>query len=322
MTEFEVGGYHYRKRTVRYFSYDDGVGRLTYDGNIPWKEGNLMLRVLEEGRATLYSHNDGFERFFYSTGAEVPELLVYRRHLNLDNSIVTNRKYQAQLREKVYCAQANYNQLQYTASSLKKVFALYNNNCEKVKKENKRAPFSAGVYVTSGMVTHRANNSIFFYLNNIKMEPKPILKAGFDVEYFLPFNHNAFSLVFSPGFMTYKNQHTVPYDQYPHTQHFSVDISALEFPIGGRYTHFITENQAAVVTAQYKVPVILHGTYTNNEFSYNIELLPGYNFGLGYRFRNLIAEANYQTGYMYLHGSAFTEMQLSSFMFSLRYRLK
>lgn len=331
--EFNVGNSKYRNLETDYFDYRINLKDVGEGSDLKFEKKTLLLRVLSEGRATLYGYNDSTEKFFFSTGTKQPVPLRYKKyfsdrrgHANPDtetaNTVFTNRDYQNQLRNAVYCPSINYTTINYTRTDLQKLFDRYNNNCEKVKRApQNRKKWSAGVYVVGMNSSVSVNNPYFYYYDNVKTDSKPLLKAGLDVEYFLPFANNSFSVIASPGYVTHKSTSTVRYETYPFTQHFEAKISALELPLGFRYYYYINPTNAAIFKLQYKFPYNLDSHFKTNTDTFKIRLKPGFHAGVGYQFRRLALEAEYHSGSMYIDGSSFSDRYITPFVVSVRYRM-
>ena len=110
---------------------------------------NLLLKVLVEGKASLYYYYDtGIEKFFYATNSKPIEQLIYIPYLadkedydsykkqGIDNVVINstilyNNTFKKQLNENVNCnsSRKQLSNMKFNSSSLKKYFISYN-ECE------------------------------------------------------------------------------------------------------------------------------------------------------------------------------------------------
>ena len=95
-----------------------------------WSERRLFLKVLVEGKATLYLYNgDELFRFFYSVNDTLIRQLIYKEY-GIDNTrIATNRKFREQLWIDMRCENAKMSSvenLDFKKATLEKYFKNYN----------------------------------------------------------------------------------------------------------------------------------------------------------------------------------------------------
>src|SRR5690606_13747402 len=127
--------FKYVAATVIVDQSNNKVGNLSEDRNPILKEENLFLKVLVDGKASLfYTLKGGESRFFYSMDDGKIEQLIYKRYLITNGKIAENNRYKQQLSTDFKCANSKefiFEKLEYKKSSLMKIFESYN-NCENV----------------------------------------------------------------------------------------------------------------------------------------------------------------------------------------------
>lgn len=140
----EFGIYNSSKFVRSIVSIDqssDRIDRLDYNKNPNYKEATVFLKVLIEGKASLYLYKgNGLIRFFYSIDSNGINPLVYKRYLvdnsnkkinqpKFNESIVKNNFYKQQLYLHLNCPEISafgYEQLEYSKKSLENFFCKYN----------------------------------------------------------------------------------------------------------------------------------------------------------------------------------------------------
>lgn len=129
--EFGIDGYSKYIRACVNIDYSPmSTSDLSNTRNPTWKKDTLFLRVLAEGRASLYYYNNEYiTRFFYSIANSPIQQLVYKEYLTCETGIATNSDYQNQLWLYVRTKDATMSTMhyiQYNVSDLKHYFNKYN----------------------------------------------------------------------------------------------------------------------------------------------------------------------------------------------------
>ncbi len=107
----------------------DDIRELTYNRNPIWKKDSVFLKVLVEGKATLYSYEKGnLFRYFYKTQEREISQLIYKRFLTSNGIALENKSYQQQLLNDVKCSATtikDVTKLTYKDNSLVRYFIEY-----------------------------------------------------------------------------------------------------------------------------------------------------------------------------------------------------
>lgn len=126
----EFGMYNFSKYS-RHNVYIDRssiiMGQLSNVRKPELKEEVLLLKVLVEGEASVYSYVDGnLQRFFYLRDADLGvEPLIYKKYLDGSNNVVENAEYKQQLWNNLKCEsiqRSSFKNLDYDRGDLVRFF--------------------------------------------------------------------------------------------------------------------------------------------------------------------------------------------------------
>jgi hypothetical protein len=214
-----------------------------------WSEEILFLKVLIEGKASLYFYKDNeFERFFFKNHNAPISQLVYKR-FNQNRSVKENHAYREQLWSKVRSKQTTLEDIQtlsYKEKSLIDYFEAYN----KIEGEEYWKPtvndkrdylnitFSGG-YNFSKLIVY--NSSLL--KDGLEFSRASSFYTGIGLEYILPFRNNKWALIADLQYNYYKTiQEEVPVAKF----------SFIELPIGLRHYFFINDDLHIYVDGRFK----------------------------------------------------------------------
>lgn len=269
---------------------------------------NLFLKVLLEGKASLYGYTDGkIQRFFYTLNDTVVTPLIYKEVHN-GEEILKNTDFRQQLWEKL--KNPNYSQdqikrINYTLVELKAFFRSYNESLGVTAKEQvsqkKKSYFN--LKITPGM------NSSSASLTAVERKQRPQLsfgsnqsfRIGLEAELILPINNYRWGILFEPAFQAYKA------DAGGDNAIASLSYQSVEFPVGLRY-HFYLNDDSRVFLNGFYVPGF--GINMNSELDYDfinpepesipegpvtLKISPSGNlaFGAGFEYKQFSLEARY-----------------------------
>ncbi|MFB6317705.1 hypothetical protein [Saccharicrinis sp. FJH54] len=305
--EFGIyGNVLYRRFNVKIDNSSDNVNRISLKKDPVWSEETLFLKLLVDGKASLYIYEDGnIERYFYSVKDSPVTQLIYRKYLN-DKAITYNNKFRQQLWIDVRCDNTKMKTveyLNYRQKDLKKYFMNYN-ECmgDTITTSNIYNGKSAvhqfknhfyNLKVTSGIsnlffsADHHTSDS-----RNFSFGTQRNIRFGLESEFVLPFNKNKWSLFFEPTYQYFSAEDNSG------TEYKRIDFKTIEFPIGLRYYFFLNKNFKLYLNASY---ISSYAMYFDSkiefEYSYHPDLeFPHKNnfafgggfdykrFNLGYRY--------------------------------------
>lgn len=249
-----VGEARFVRAKVQIDTSAQRINKITFYENPEWSTKKLFLKVLIEGKASLYYFKDNIKRFFYSVDDDSIAQLIYKKYKVTGGEIAVNNEFRQQLWLNVKCANAEMSTLEhldYREKALKKYFVYYNNCNHSEYKTFEPAKVKRNAFNLRVMAGF--DKSIFWFkdlqsLWRTKYNfPSQInFTARLDMEYILPFNKNKWSLVFSPDFHSYKIKQD---------DRLTVDYKAIDFFLGPRYYMFLTDKLRVHLNAFYILPV-------------------------------------------------------------------
>ncbi len=312
----------FRKFTLEISNYEKDLGKIDTNPDFSPQKQTVFLKQLSAGKLNLYSYYKGTPKYFYAAPGEQPTQLLYRRYYNDKNNLQTVNTYRQQLATLLNCPGTNYYGSQYNTASLQQLFDSYNNGCNKVKSSGAgKSKFAINVVAEAHML-QTSFNSPLYYLDNIKMESKLVPKFGIELEYFLPFSKQSFSVIAAPKYYQYKNEYIKVYDVSPHTQAIQLSSSTLEVPVGFRYYNYFNNSSSFFITLAYQIKTDFEGTISVNSQPRQLKSgsATSFLFGVGYRYNRLMAELIYSP-FLSTSTSNFTDIRTSDVGLSLKYNV-
>jgi hypothetical protein len=272
------------------------IDKLDYNSAPQFIKKQLFLKVLVEGKASLFSYNSkNNNRFFICTDTSKIEQLVYKQFMLTPDLISENNEFRNQLWNNLICSEtelAIIKNIRYRERELINLFVKYN-NCKnslvsnfgkKVKKDVFNLTIRPGINISNLKV----QNS--FLTNKIAdFGSKLNLRLGIEAEFILPFNKNKWACILEPVFQSYKSNSTV--NNYT----ANVDFKSIEVSTGIRHYLFLND----------KSKIFLNGTIIYNfpmKSSLKIISQPDLDIstkfsgalGVGYKYKNKYSlEAKY-----------------------------
>ena len=300
-------GTKYIRKTINIDKSSEVTDDLSSDRNPIFKEEQLFLKVLVEGKANLYESGDPKKYFYNLDGSEI-EQLIFKSYKNSDNQVLTNNLYKQQL-VKLECStikMKDLEKLEYRKSNLTDFFRKYNkcSNPEIVenhKKEN-RDLFNLNL-------RPRLNSSSLILQNDIPpagetdFGTKLSFGFGIEAEFILPFNKNKWAIILEPTYQSFKGEKTDEYT-YPGVgtwkKELEIKYTSIEIPIGLRHYFFLKNNSKIFINASFVYDVSFNSTlkYKTASVSSSADFENGSNFafGLGYKIHDKYSlEMRYNT---------------------------
>lgn len=298
----------------------NNITSLKKQKNSEFVQKKALLKVLSEGKATLYKYqNSGVERFFYSTEENnkiTP--LIYRKYLATSEdveeyeksnikisegiTIMYNNEYKKQLFADVYSSdlkRSDIENLKYRESYLLKYFKKYNNEKDSLGYNYKKGKLKFKLvlgYNFSNAELNYNNNS--YYSTNLNLSG---LSAGVEFEYILPFNNNKFSTFIEPSFVfpVEETKHLSQNNGYvTYEQNLTVKHQYLQIPLGMRYYSYINEKNKLHFDLSIVPKIASKSSVIEYEKEGLIEVSSttfSAGIGIGYQFQNFDIQARYYT---------------------------
>jgi len=304
--EFGIqGSLKYINANVEIDSSSDNLNKLSREKNPMWAHKQLFLKVLVEGRASLYLYDDGnILRFFYSVSDSSLHQLVHRTYV-LANSpvvvnadIITSNKFRSQLWGSVKCentSERSVENLSYIQSDLEKYFISYNKcfSDSSIVYSTRKKRDVLNLKITPGL--NYSSLEMNSQYNDLTFNNTMGFRVGVEGELILPFNNNKWSIIFEPTYQNIKFESNA----------FTLKYSSIEFPIGFRHSFFLN-NHTRIFLNAFFIPgftVDIQSSMVSSSL-YELDVKPGdsYAIGGGVYFKNLSAEVRYYTSRDLLSG--------------------
>ena len=249
-----------------------------------FKEEELFLKVLVEGKSTLYSYVDNrLIRYFYSIEKSNIEQLVFKRYITPEYNFGTNNRFRNQLWKNLKCSDIKINRvekLEYRKSDLVNFFVAYNscNNQEYTNFEEKQKKDLFNLTIRP-----RLNSSSFeSRLSNTNVNSGIDLAIGIEAEFILPFNNNKWSFIIEPTYQSFKIEKSTNGNLEDVINYSTVEISA-----GLRHYFFLNDNSKIFINTS-----LIYDLRLNESTNLTAVYLA---YGLGYKYNDKYSiELRYQ----------------------------
>lgn len=276
------------------------IDQLSKDRNPLFKEEELFLKVLLEGKADLYSFTDGnIIRYFYSKDDSDIEQLIFKRYLTPDNQIGTNDGYRQQLWNDLKCSNLTIRKvenLDYKKNELVSFFEDYNechdqdytNFEEKEKRDLFNLNIKPGLTYSSLSIQNNSTNS-----RDTKFDSEPGFRFGIEAEFILPFNKNKWSIHVEPTYQNYKSEQSRESNSVSGGILISqIDYQLIEMPVGVRHYLYFNDNSRLFLNLSFVFNYDPDSTIDffrqNGSMLSSLEIKAPVNYamGAGYKFKD------------------------------------
>ncbi|KJD31329.1 tRNA modification GTPase [Tamlana sedimentorum] len=247
----------YVRSTVNIDRSSENINKLSTDKNPIFKEEQLFLKVLVDGKATLYQYADSnLKRYFYNKDNSDIEQLIFKSYKTADNNVAKNNRFKQQLFIDLNCANfksRKIENLEYKKNSLVRFFTDYSNchnyDITKFEPKEKRDWFNLTLRprINSSSLSMQDPNS-----ENIDFENKIGVGFGLETEFILPFNKNKWAIGIEPTYQSYKSEKTTSSSNFSGGVLIAnVDYSSIEVPLSLRHYFFLNNNSKIFINASY-----------------------------------------------------------------------
>ncbi len=295
-----IGRSKYVRKEVDMDRSTNNLYRLSHDREPKFKKETLFLKVLVQGKASLYVYKErDLRRYFYNTEEKPIEQLVYKRYQKSNNEIGTNSRFKNQLWNNVQYASMTQNsvkKLRYIHGDLINYFVGYNesrgdapiNYAKKAKKDKDlfNLTIRAGVRNATLDISNVVSN-----LRDTNFDNQQTFSVGAEVEFVMPFNKNKWSVIMEPTYQYFSVEKTIAVDQV------EVEYTSIELPIGIRHYFFLNDHSKLFLNASFVTDFDMNSkvVFENSE-DLEIRTTNNLALGVGYKFKNRYSiEARYQT---------------------------
>lgn len=298
-----------------------------------WQLKTLFLKVLVEGKASLYCYTSNTIRFFYtSQNNDTIRELVYRSYLTENNSIQTNKAYLTQLKNDVYCSNSSniyIQEMNYGINALNTYFKNYNScvnsnytsyDIRKTKINGKNSAFHVDAFGgIDAAAMHLSNASVSNWYFSRKLFPV----IGIGLAYILPWNNNKWELLLQPSFHEIVGTAAASDLGFGNS---NVKYSAIDLPIGLRYYSFLKNNSkiffTAFCTPAFASIQLNKNISANNGKQLNIRNNNAFALGIGYSwFKKFSIEGQYHFSQNITSDYILWNTHYDRFVFIVSYRI-
>lgn len=298
----------YVKEKVEIDRSTDILSKLSQTSEPEYKEEELFLKVLLEGKANLYLYEDGkLRRFFYKQENGLIKQLIYKNYQNGDNTVGTNSSFKYQLWNEFRCGDISIGEIQkieYHQDDLTEFFTDYN-QCEgseftsfagKGKRDLINLRIRPGLNLSSFKFRESYTGS-----PDVNFENQLSFRLGLELESILPFHNGKWALFVEPGIQIFKSEKertsSIDNTSLERRQNISVDYKSVEIPVGIRHYFFLNEVSTIFVNAAYVIDSEFDSSATFDP-GRTIELETDDNlaFGVGFKYNHRFSsEIRFQT---------------------------
>lgn len=295
----------YERATVHIDKSSESLDALDTNRNPAFKEEQVFLNVLVEGKASLYSYEGrSFQKFFFKIEDSNIEQLIFKKYLRENNQIAENNYYKQQLLHNLKCPDISTKEIQnlkYRANNLAHLFIKYN-KCS-------NAPFSS-YSVDDNKITSK------FYLKagvkNSSLEIKYTesrtgdtdfdnqlgFRIGVEAEFLLPFKNDKWSVLVEPTYQYFVSRK----EEGIFTS--EVNYHSIEVPLGVRHYMVLDENSRLFINGLLITDFDLDSKFkfkrpnSTLDKTTGLDIKSGINLGLGLGYnynRKFSAELRYHT---------------------------
>jgi len=310
--------------TVNIDRSSSSLASMSYSKEPDFTKEQLFLKVLVEGKASLYSYEDrSAERYFFRVDESEVEQLIYKPYRISNTETGVNNKYKEQLYMRLKCSEISTRAIEntdYRKSHLINLFVTYNtcsnsrftNYNEKVKRDAFNLTLRPGMTFASLSIGNSQLNNIGGDFNN-----EATFMVGVEAEFILPFKWGKWTLITEPTYQYYTSEEMFA------TRKVQVDYKYIQIPIGVRHYFISRSVSKAFVNALYVWDFSLDSSVKYESIA-ELEIGGANNFavGLGYKHNNKYSlEVRYFTSKEIITNYAFWNSDFKSFSIIVGYTL-
>lgn len=288
----------YVRSTVNIDRSSEDIDNLSTVRNPIFNEEELFLKVLVDGKPSLYQYTDGkLSRYFYEKNNSDIEQLIFKSYKIDGSKIGRNNRFRQQLLNNLKCSNFSTSKIQnlgYSKNELVNLFIDYHNcnNQEYInfEKKQKRDLFNLTFRPRLNSSSLVIQNSSPYIARNTDFDSKIGFGFGIEAELILPFNKNKWGIAIEPTYRSYKSQKTTTVDNVSGgILTANVNYNSIEVPVSLRHYFFINTNSKIFINTSYLMDFSSKSSieFTRNDgsslSSLNIKTRNNIAFGIGYK---------------------------------------
>jgi hypothetical protein len=260
--------------------------KLTTTRNPVFQQEVLFLKVLVEGKATLFIYEErDLRRYFYQTVDSEINQLVYKPYLINTKQVGYNDQFRQQLLNDLPCEDISIydiKKIKFYKNELVRFFITYNacQNSEYISYEVKNRKDKVNLTIRPGInFSSLEINNTSSASESIDFGPATNYRLGVEIELFMPFNKNKWAVLIEPTYQQYKLQKDYV------NQNVAVNYKSIELAFGLRHYFHLNEHSKIFINTS-----VIKDLSINSSINYDtgrvLELytLNNYAVGLGYHF--------------------------------------
>ena len=300
VSEFKAGTTRFVRAKVQYDQSSQELSKLSINNNPEWTEGNLWLKVVVDGKSTLYHYNSReFSLFFFSVSGSPIEQLVFKNYYTNpggNQNLIeqkqyshSNNTYLYQLNTKLKCgdnAEATAKEVPYQLRTLSEFVRKYNICSGDVVTEMPTSKKAFSLRLTPGVdfasATGEQPGIVKWNYGSAKA-----FRLGADLQFALPFNNGKWAVVAEPTYSSYSGNDTKRKNGLKYT--------LFELPIGVRHRFFLSEKSYIFLNgmALLDFPLAFKQTFSSGILDKTERGTFGFALGAGFAYGRLSLEARY-----------------------------
>lgn len=283
----------YLRATVNIDTSTDILANLTSKLEPNFKEQQLFLKILIEGKHSLYSYEStAVIRYFFSKENSEIKQLVYKRYKKVNEAKVgKNEAYKRQLWENFKCESISINdinKLDYKKAYLVNFFTIYNdcNNSESISFDKKEKKDLFNLTLRPGL----NNSSLSLYQaitrKTTDFENKSGFRIGIETEFIInSIKDNKWSIFLEPTYQSYKSRTEWQNGSGQQTYYFIADYKSIEIPLGIRHYFYLNNSSKIFLNGAILMDIPLDSSidFNFNPGHLDVETKFNFAFGVGYK---------------------------------------
>jgi hypothetical protein len=299
----------YIKSIVKLDISKNNINNLNNQKNPIFKEEELFLKVLIEGKSNLYEYvNGNLKRYFYTKEDSIIEQLIFKRYETNELNIAKNNRFRQQLWVNLKCPNFKMSEIQnlnYNKNDLVKIFTEYNechnSNIKNFERKEKRDLFNLSFRPRLKKSSLSLNNAgTDFTISGIENTG---FGFGIEVEFILPVNKNKWAIAIEPTYQSFKSEKSANANNVSGGILITeVDYNSIEIPVSLRHYFFLNNNSKIFVNVSYvfdlssKSSIEIKRSDNSTFNSLEIKTRNNLAFGIGYKLNDKYGfEMRYQT---------------------------
>jgi hypothetical protein len=295
-----IGVSKYIRANVNIDRSSDDISELSKERNPTFHEEELILKVLVEGKASLFMYEvKNIKRFFFKTDNSTINQLVFKRYFTYDNKFAYNNQFRQQLLNTLTCqglTQQIFERVNYIKRDLEKVFVDYNKckGYESTTYESKQKKDLFNLSIRPGLNFNSLEiHNILYSSMNSQFKREPEFRLGFEAEFILPYNKNKWGLILEPTYQCFISKNTKEATNIVGGFLITrINYQSIEMPIGIRHYFFLNDNSKIFINASYMFNLAGNSTIdfirSDGSIVNSLKIRSRNNlaFGLGYKYKN------------------------------------